>query len=91
LSDARYCRAAEVREVRFHDLRHTYGTTVAASGEAPLRTVQAWMGHADHKTTLRYADYLPGADEAAIIGRAFDVSGKLKSDRGPNRGPITNK
>ncbi len=47
---------AGVRPVRFHDLRHTFGTQMAAAG-APLRAVQEWMGHSDHRTTLIYADY----------------------------------
>jgi integrase len=49
-------RRAGVRPVRFHDLRHTFGTQMAAAG-APLRAVQEWMGHSDHRTTLIYADY----------------------------------
>lgn len=47
---------AGVRPVRFHDLRHTFGTQMAAAG-APLRAIQEWMGHSDHRTTLIYADY----------------------------------
>ena len=39
-----------VRDVRFHDLRHTFGTQMAAAG-APLRTIQEWMGHSDYTTT----------------------------------------
>jgi integrase len=50
------CRRAGVRVVRFHDLRHTFGTRVAASGEVSLRTLQEWMGHRDARTTLIYAD-----------------------------------
>jgi integrase len=42
---------AGVRRVRFHDLRHTFGTRMAAAG-APLRAIQEWMGHADYQTTL---------------------------------------
>jgi integrase len=34
---------------RFHDLRHTFGTTMAAAG-VPMRTLQEWMGHRDIKT-----------------------------------------
>lgn len=59
-----------VREVRFHDLRHTFGTRMAAAG-APLRTLQEWMGHRDFKTTLIYADYQPSAREAEFVERAF--------------------
>lgn len=65
-----YCRAAGVREIRFHDLRHTFGTTMAASG-VPLRTLQEWMGHGDIKTTQIYADYCPGDHEADLVERAF--------------------
>ena len=59
---------AGVREVRFHDLRHTYGTAMAAAG-APLRALQEWMGHADLQTTLRYADYSPGQAQGAALRR----------------------
>ena len=61
---------AGVREIRFHDLRHTFGTRMAGAG-VPLRTLQEWMGHRDLKTTLIYADYQPGDQEAAFIERAF--------------------
>jgi integrase len=40
---------------RFHDLRHTFGTAMAAAG-VPMRTLQEWMGHRDIATTQRYAD-----------------------------------
>jgi integrase len=55
---------------RFHDLRHTFGTRAAAAG-VPMRSLQEWMGHADHTTTLIYADYSPGGHEAEMIERAF--------------------
>lgn len=62
--------AAGLRSVRFHDLRHTFGTQAAAAG-VPLRTLQEWMGHRDYKTTLVYADYAPRAEERALVERAF--------------------
>jgi integrase len=55
---------------RFHDLRHTFGTRMAAAG-VPMRTLQEWMGHADFATTLIYADYQPGAHEAELVAAAF--------------------
>ena len=67
----RACGRAGVRVVRFHDLRHTFGTRVAASGEVSLRTLQEWMGHRDAKTTLIYADYQPAEHESEIVSRAF--------------------
>lgn len=55
---------------RFHDLRHTFGTRMAAAG-VPMRTLQEWMGHRDISTTQRYADYAPSAQEAALVAAAF--------------------
>ena len=43
----RACRRAGVRVVRFHDLRHTFGTRMAARGDVSMRTLQEWMGHRD--------------------------------------------
>jgi integrase len=71
-------KSANVRPVRFHDLRHTFGTRMAAAG-VPLRTLQEWLGHRDFATTLIYADYQPSAQEAEFVERAFGL--------GPNSGP----
>lgn len=62
--------AGDVRRVRFHDLRHTFGTRMAAAG-VPMRTLQEWMGHRDFRTTLIYADYAPGAHEVDLVNGAF--------------------
>ena len=64
------CRAAGVREVKFHDLRHTFATRLAASGQ-PLRTIQEFLGHADSKTTQIYAHYAPSAHEIQMVNDAF--------------------
>jgi integrase len=66
----RTLKRAGVREIRFHDLRHTFGTRCAAAG-VPLRTLQAWMGHADIKTTMVYTHYAPGANEAELVNGVF--------------------
>jgi integrase len=60
-----------VRVVRFHDLRQTFVTRVAASGDVSLRTLQEWMGHRDARTTLIYAAYQPGEREAELVSKAF--------------------
>jgi integrase len=63
---------AGLREARFHDLRHTFGTQMAAAG-APLRFIQEWMGHRDYKTTSIYADYAPDPTQGATwVAKAFD-------------------
>jgi integrase len=61
---------ADVHPITFHELRHTFGTRMAAAG-TPLRTLQHWMGHADSKTTQVYAHYQPSEGEADAVDRAF--------------------
>jgi integrase len=64
-------RRAGLRPVRFHDLRHTFGTRMAAAG-APLRAIQEWLGHSDYRTTSIYADYAPDVTQGAVwAARAF--------------------
>ena len=59
--------------MRFHDLRHTFGTQMAAAG-APMRAIQAWLGHADLRTTLIYADYALDPNQGALYAeRAFGL------------------
>lgn len=66
-------RDANLRPLRFHDLRHTFGTRMIA--KADIRRVQEWMGHADIQTTMRYLHYAPREDDARLVAEAFRVSG----------------
>jgi integrase len=66
----RSLKRAGLRELRFNDLRHTFGTRMAAAG-VPMRTLQEWMGHRDFRTTLIYADYSPGEGESGMVDGAF--------------------
>jgi integrase len=68
----RYVQAlkrAALRPLRFHDLRHTFGTRVIA--KADIRRVQEWMGHADIQTTMRYLHYAPREEDARLVAEAF--------------------
>jgi hypothetical protein len=51
---------AALRPLRFHDLRHTFGTRMIAKTD--IRRVQEWMGHADIQTTMRYLHYAPRSE-----------------------------
>lgn len=64
------CRDAGVNEITFHELRHTFATRLAASGQ-PLRTIQEFLGHADLKTTQIYAHYAPSTREVEMVNQAF--------------------
>ncbi len=61
--------AAGLRRLRFHDLRHTFGSL--AINVASIVQVQAWMGHADIQTTMRYLHHKSRADDARILSEAF--------------------
>ena len=69
-------RRANLRELRFHDLRHTFGTRMIA--KADVRRVQEWMGHADIQTTMKYLHYAPRPEDARLVAEAFALS----SERG---------
>lgn len=73
------CREAGVRVIRFHDLRHTFGTRLAAAG-VPLRTIQEFLGHADSKTTQIYAHYAPSAREVEMVNAAFAARSGLSPE-----------
>jgi integrase len=52
-----------------YDLRHTFGTLAVRT--SPLSDVQAWMGHQDIATTMKYVHYVPQHDAAARLTAAF--------------------
>jgi integrase len=81
---ARYRKALErarLRPLRFHDLRHTFGTH--AIRHADPREVMEWMGHADLATTQKYLAYKPRGDAARRLSEAFraDTSHAVASHR----------
>lgn len=62
--------AAGVHAMRWHDLRHTYGSLLAANGEE-LVTIKSAMGHANISTTEVYLHARPATELAARFTRAF--------------------
>jgi integrase len=58
--------------VRFHDLRHTFGS-YHAMNETTLQVLQQLMNHRDFRTTLKYAHLSPGVvnERAAKSGELF--------------------
>jgi integrase len=63
-------RAADLREdFRFHNLRHTFGSTVIRHADS--REVMEWMGHADLTTTRRYLAFVDREDAAKRVSEAF--------------------
>jgi len=69
----RYKRARDVaglRPLRWHDLRHTFGSLLVAGG-VDLVSVRDAMGHAQLTTTSRYLHARPAAERAASFTAAF--------------------
>jgi integrase len=69
-------RAAHIRPLRYHDLRHTFGSLLAASG-VDVVTIQKAMGHSALTTTSRYLHARPASEQAKAFTAAFtaDTSG----------------
>jgi integrase len=57
---------AALRPLRFHDLRRTL-----AVRRAEVPAVQAWMGHADIQTTMRYVHHRDRGGEGRLLAEAF--------------------
>ena len=60
---------AHLREVRIHDLRHTYASIAMAQGETVL-TIGRLLGHRDPDTTLKYTHL-----SDAMVREAIDTIG----------------
>jgi integrase len=78
---ARYKAAlatAGLRQLRFHDLRHTFGTHAIRAADP--REVMEWMGHADIQTTQKYLAYKPRCDAAKRLAAAFEDSSAGPAD-----------
>lgn len=72
-------KRAGLRALRFHDLRHSFGT-IAANAALNGRELQEWMGHADYRTTTRYLHYRARGDEARRLSAAFAPAEILQPD-----------
>jgi integrase len=69
----RYRRAqvgAGVQPLRFRDLRHTFGSRLAAKG-VDVVTIQKAMGHSALATTSRYLHARPASEQAQEFTAAF--------------------
>ena len=59
------CRKANIKDLRFHDLRHT-AATLMVTGGIDLMTVSQILGHSDIKMTMRYAHPTPENKRRAV-------------------------
>ena len=63
--------AADLRPLRFHDLRHTYGSLLAQAG-VDILSIKNAMGHSDLQTTQRYLHARQASEQVERFARAFE-------------------
>jgi len=68
-------RDAGIIGLRFHDLRHTFGTR-AVDGGAPVSAVKEVMGHVDISTTMRYVHATDAGKRRAVGASAVRCAKK---------------
>jgi integrase len=56
--------------LRWHDLRHTFGSLCASAG-VNVVAIQSYMGHSSIRTTQRYMHFAPSTGDAAKLTAAF--------------------
>ena len=61
----RLVKRAQIENVRFHDLRHTFASHLVMNG-ADLRVVQKLLGHSSLSMTERYSQLSPGHVTRAV-------------------------
>jgi integrase len=62
----RVLKYAGLRDIRFHDLRHTFATLMLQNGEHP-KVVQEMLGHATIAITMdTYSHVLPDMQRDAV-------------------------
>lgn len=76
-------KRAGLRQVRVHDLRHSFASQMVAAG-VPLKAVQELLGHADIKMTLRYSHLGPSDRRNAVETLVLDEG------HGKNSTPLEN-
>ena len=72
--------AAEIRDFRFHDLRHTFATRLLRQ-TGNLKLVSRLLGHTQIETTMRYAHVIDADLRAALDGYAVTSRFPKKSPK----------
>lgn len=71
------CKTADLRDLRIHDLRHTYASILASAGLS-LPVIDALLGHTQPNTTARYSHLFddPLREATERVGNVVAISGR---------------
>lgn len=76
-------RKNKLREIRFHDLRHSCASLMLSNG-VPMKQIQEWLGHADFSTTANiysHLDYKTKISSANTISNVFDFASQPQEQK----------
>jgi integrase len=79
------CHAADIKEARVHDLRHTYASVLASAGHG-LKIIGELLGHTQASTTDRYAHLFDDPLRQATERAGAILSGKPSAQVVPLKG-----
>ena len=84
-----------LRQIRFHDLRHSCATLLYANGVA-LKDIQEWLGHSDIATTSNIYTHLDYSSKVAsanaimgIFHEKSETEGILSTSETTSKNPET--
>jgi len=78
------CSKAKIDDLRWHDLRHTFGTRLAEAGFSEV-TIAELMGHTSVSTTRRYTHGTEAAKRSAVEAANLRSVKKSRPKYAPKR------
>ena len=72
-------KRAGIKDVRIHDLRHTFASTAVAAGQG-LPMIGKLLGHTQVQTTARYAHLAADPVKAAADAISADIAELMSGD-----------
>ncbi len=81
----RVLRKAGLRDIRFHDLRHTFASQLLCNG-ANILYVSLQLGHAHPQITMRiYSHWIPNDNQREAMNRLPSLNGRLSEASGTSK------
>ena len=71
-------KAKGMRQIRYHDLRHSCASLLLANG-VPMKQIQEWLGHSDFSTTANIYAHLDSRRNAQWLGLCSELKRKASS------------